>query len=400
MSTTGSTDALDQLLTDALSPGRIPTAAGTWSAVERSLMVRRQHTGRRALLRVALVVGVLFLAGAATAVAGSADVRDYLSGRATMRGGQIKDGKVASLYPMPSFHVFQPGRLPEGYRLVALGQRPEPIALGPIALPRPDDVMALGRIEGEDVPPEVVQHALARAEHHLDTTAGSVLALVYVAGTLQTLELVEQSAGNRRLPGGSPVQIRGIPATVSQRDGRTVIAWIEQGTLVQLHATAGQSDAMRIAEGTQVSALAPFDTTVLDREPRGANPESVALSERVESVDRPSVSREQITERCGIWDPNLYAEDRSPTEASRQAFCVAQAALGRPASEIGGWATSRPTWGELAARLRLDLRIGPPSTTRVWSVQMELPQSRSAYVVVLDAATGEPYLTIRLRPGS
>ena len=140
--------------------------------------------------------------------------------------------------------------------------------------------------------------------------------------------------------------------------------------------------------------LAPFETTEAGQHlPHPQfTPTGITLAQRVDTVEAPKASREVIRDRCGVWD----GDPGSLAEISEQARCVARVAMG--VDEIkGSSGTSRRNWREEAERLGLDPALGPSGNPMIWSVQFEFSEGRSL-VVVLDAATGEPYLIVRLRP--
>src|SRR4051812_18527509 len=99
-------DRIEQLLSEYLRPRETPPSAATWQRIQRAVAADVPMALRRPLLSAGVVLAALCLLGLATAVAASTDLRDYLSGRAVMRGGQIRDGRLASLFPLSSFTVF------------------------------------------------------------------------------------------------------------------------------------------------------------------------------------------------------------------------------------------------------------------------------------------------------
>jgi hypothetical protein len=78
-----------------------------------------------------------------------------------------------------------------------------------------------------------------------------------------------------------------------------------------------------------------------------------------------------------------------------QVHCAARLAAGI-SQDQGGWGYDLSSWAAAAARLGLDPARGPAGDPQVYLVQLDVSE-HGGWVVVLDAATAEPYLVAPLR---
>jgi len=115
-------------------------------------------------------------------------------------------------------------------------------------------------------------------------------------------------------------------------------------------------------------------------------------------VEAPDGLPPGASERCGAWNAELYRTD--PPASFAQATCVARLVAG--VGEGTSSALSRLSWREAAEGLGLGAAGGPatpPGNPTVWLARLggaphEPPGS--GRVVVLDTATGRPYVLVTL----
>jgi hypothetical protein len=395
-------DDLEHQLRATLQPPELPPVAETWRRLQPRL--GRQRVERRRLgtpLRVALAVVVLLVLSSSLALASSSDLRDYLSdvasGRASMVGGQVTDSGIRSLYPAPRYTILQPSTLPDGWGFVGYGYHPAPVEVGPVNVPRPDGVIIFSRIAGRDVPGDVVSKANARTRQLLSQTPGQVLALLYAREQQQLAEVVERPVSSD-LPVGEPTTVHGLAAVRVSDGGREMVAWVEQGTLLEVSTTTGRAETARLADAVQVTLLVPFQKTEAGRQLLSASPTppaspDVPLSHRVGPLAIPLGTREEIVRQCG-WAPPV--DNQPPSQAGDQVRCAALLAAGLTNPQEG-WGFDFSPWTRAAERLGIDPSAGPAGDPLVYLVHIEVTNYAGS-VVVLDAASGEPYLLVRLLP--
>jgi hypothetical protein len=105
-----------------------------------------------------------------------------------------------------------------------------------------------------------------------------------------------------------------------------------------------------------------------------------------------SLDAEQSEQRCGVWDKE--AQRRLPSW-QEQAICVAMLAAGVDGPVGGSLAVTRSRWGEAADALSVP-RIPGPSPEQ-WVVVVRIGRADGeVFAVILDDATGAPYMLIRL----
>ena len=395
-------DALERQLASRLQPARLPAADEAWEGVQWRLLRRRGARQRRRTLavRVALAAAALLVVSTSLALAASPELRDYaadvLSGRATLTGGKVTSSGLESLYPAPRFAILQPSVLPDGWGFVGYGYRPAPVDVGPLNLARPDGVGVFSRIAGRDIPRDVVDEAGTRARRLLADSPGPMLVLLYAQEAGQLAQLVERPAADRPLAAGQATSVHGLPAAFTRQEDREVLAWVEQGTRLEISATTGRAELLRMAEAVRATPLIPFQQTAAGQAVVNppTPPTTVPLSRRVGEREAPRASRQAIVQQCG-WDPDLAA--KPPDVARDQVLCAARLASGMP-NEQGSWGFDVSAWHRAAERLGLDPAAGPAGDPPVYLVQIFDTGEREGRAVVLDAATGEPYLVVQLKP--
>ena len=394
-------DALERQLATRLQPPQLPPVDEAWDGVQ-SRLLRRSARGRPRTLvvQVALAAIALLVVTTGLALAASPELRDYaadvLSGRATLVGGKVTNSGLESLYPAPRFAVLQPSALPNGWGFVGYGYRPGLVDVGPLNLARPDGVSVFSRIAGRDIPRDVVDKAGNRARRLLADSPGPLLVLLYAQDAGQLAELVEHPAEGQRVPTGEEASVRGLPAMFTQQGNREVLTWVERGTRLEISGTTGRAEMLRIADTVRATPLIPFEQTAAGQ--AMTNPPtpltSVPLSQRVGQRETRRASRQAIEQQCG-WNSNVGAE---PPEVARdQVLCAARLASGVP-NDHGSWGFDVSTWHRAAERLGLDPVAGPAGDPPVYLVQIFDAGERAGRAVVLDAATGEPYLVVQLKP--
>jgi hypothetical protein len=394
-------DALERQLATRLQPPRLPPVDEAWAGVQSRLLSRgARRRPRRLVVWVALAAAALLVLTTGLALAASPELRDYaadvLSGRATLVGGKITSSGLESLYPAPRFAVLQPSGLPAGWGFVGYGYRPGPVDVGPLNLARPDGVNVFSRIAGRDIPREVVDEAGNRARRLLAGSPGPLLVLLYDQDAGQLVELGERPATDGPLAAGQATSVHGLPAVFTRRQDREVLAWVEQGTRLELSATTGRAEMLRLAEAVRATPLIPFEQTAAGRALANppTPPTTVPLSRRVGEREAPRASRQAIVQQCG-WHPDLAA--RPPEVARDQVLCAARLASGVP-QDHGSWGFDVSAWHRAAERLGLDAAAGPAGDPPVYLVQIFDTGEGEGRAVVLDAATGEPYLVVQLKP--
>ncbi len=258
----GSSEALARRLGAALREIPPVPASGTWDAIAPALShpTRRPRRSRLALLAAAALV----ILGMVAMAASDADLRvyaaDLASGRGPQVGGRIASGRLASLYPLPPFRVFQPDIPAARLRLVAFAYNPGPLEVGPIALPRPDGVFAYSRIDGQEVPEEWVRSAASRARARLRQRGDPPLVLVYVEADGSLVELVQRGAPREALPAGDATLVQGGPAVfIAGESGESTLATQLGGTSVEITVQGGRAQASAVAARLRAWPLAPFE---------------------------------------------------------------------------------------------------------------------------------------------
>ena len=394
-------DALERRLASRLQPARLPAADEAWQGVQWRVFTRGPRRTRRGLvLRVGVAVLVLLLLTAGLVLA-SPDLRAWLGVAVGMRGTQAR---LDSLSPAPPFTVFQPASLLPGTQLVASGYNPGPSESGAPAssavgasAPRPSISSAARRINGQDVPPNVAEGAQTRVQQLLGAGREAVLVLIYADPAGHTTEVVERPATGRGLPSGEPATVRGQPAMLIRRDERDVLALIDQGTYLEITGSLGRESVLQFANSLQPTPLAPSEQpdagggspAALPTPPAGSQ---VPLAQRVGTRETPRATRQDVIRQCG-W--RSLENGRPPQGSSEQVRCAAGLVAGLAADQ-GSWGFGFSRWSQAAARLGIDPSTGPADDPTVYLAQLDVTEYHGS-VVVLDAASGEPYVVVALK---
>ncbi len=307
-----------------------------------------------------------------------------------------EENRVTTLYPPPPFQVLQPAYLPAGMRLLVVAYNPEPSSSPPEARN-----VSQGSPPGQALSAEIISDAVRRARQLAGDGREATLVLIYAAGPDQFIELVQRPAGDRQRPAGDPATVRDTVAVYTQRDGRDVLTWVDsastvsRSSFVEVYTTLGRDETQRVADHLQ--AIWPGET------PRSPIPTPAPTSTSGNARSRPGkttivapqAGREAIVRACGPWPMPPAPPATSSHEEYGRIACAARLVAG--VSQSNSYGISRGGWREAAARLGLDPAVGPPGDPAVWEVSLAAPDGGGS-VVILAAATGEPYLVVELAP--
>jgi hypothetical protein len=254
------------------------------------------------------------------------------------------------------------------------------------------------RVGGQDLAPTTSERAQARAQELLGGGDEAMLVLVYQDPTGHLVEVRERVAMGQALPNGQPVTVHGQAGVLAQQGDREVLAFVLEGTLVEVSGSADRAGWVALANALQPTTLAPFETTAAGQAMAAATPPAwtrLPLSARLGPAVPAKATRAEIAQQCA-W--NASAASMPPGQAMLQVHCAARLAAGIT-DEQGGWGYDLSPWHEAATRLGVDPVRGPGGDPQVYLVQLDVSE-HGGMVVVLDAATAEPYLVAPLRSAS
>lgn len=419
---------LERRLTARLRPARVLGAEETWARIAPTLDRGGQGRWRvlpalgvacAALLVIAMAGALVFTfqetntggmgsqPGAPTA---TAQRPVAMAGSMAVVEMGTNGSLITGLAPTPPFTVFQPGALPSGMNLIASAYNPAPLGTNQ-PVPATGGIGSIVNGPGPDV--ALMQAATQRSQQLLGDGHEVILALIYAASADDQLELVQRSAAGKMLPAGEPLTVHGLPATKAQRDGRTVITWIEAGTYLEFAVTSPAPERLQLANSLRETTLAA--PTAIPATPvlggpitgggvsgtgggvpaTGAVPawSNVPLSQRRGTVSVPQPDWATITQQCGAWavTPNTTASPSS----FEQVICTARMITGLTGD--GGYGFSFFTWNQAAEQLGLDPATGPASDPQVWLVTMNTLGGEGS-ALVLDAASGTAIVQVQLLP--
>ncbi len=382
-------EEIERKLKSYLRPASVPSVDDIWHDLKNALG-RQRLRHRMPALKVALAVAALLITTTGLALAASPPLREQIETAVGIKGGR---GGISSIQPTPLFQIFQPTLLPQGMQLRVTAYNPGP---GSDTKPRVTIMLSAAvRSEGSGSYDPAVQAAKQRASHLLSEGGGARLVLIYGADQDNVVEVVERAADSRSLPEGIAATVHKQPAVFSQRDGREVLAWIEQGTLVEIYANLDRVDTLRVAEGlrkTDLTALQPRTSsaqTLTDTPPAWVR---TPWAQRVDSVQRSTVSHDAIVQQCGRWNDTRTTYGAQTFD---QAICAARVAAS--VNVVENYGLDRSQWLDLAQRLKVDPALVPDGNRLVWVVQLNISQAGGS-VVVIDVETGQPYMVVTLRP--
>jgi hypothetical protein len=437
---------LERRLAARLRPARVLGAEETWARIAPTLDASRPGQWR-ALPALGIAAGAILVIAMASAlvvtfqetstgglgsqpVAPTATAQPPVAMAGSMAAVQMgaNGSLITTLVPTPPFAVFQPSALPPGMELIATAYNPAPAApnqpipatggagsysQAPIATSQPIPAVsgAGSTLNGPGADPGLMQAAAQRGHQLLGDRQEVALALIYAASADDQIELVQRSASGKALPAGEPLTVHSLPAVKTQRDGRTVITWIEAGTYLEFGVTSPTEARLQLASSLHETALVapepvsatPVAATGAGAPAAGAVPAlpNVPLSQRRGPVTVPRPDWAAITQQCGAWDASLRAT--APQAGTEQLMCVARLITGR--SGDGGYGFSPYAWHQAAKQLGLDPASGPSSDTQVWlaTIYTRSPgvfttQGNAGSALVLDAETGQPIVQVELLP--
>lgn len=385
-------ESMEEGLRTRLRPAAVPPAATIWRRLVPALAARpaRGQTRRR-LLQSGGGAVLAVLATVSIALASSPQLRQQLGALSAVGGS---GNRLTSLQPAPPFTVFQPTTLPDGWQLLVRAYRPDQASSGQThgAVPT---AMLLAAGAGGKGDAALEQAATEGAQQLLATSTTSALVLIYTTGEGQRIDLLEQRAGGRGLPAGTPVALHQTTGVATQVGTDAVLTWVEQGTWLELHTPLGQTAALRFADRLRPSAVTTSGSVHAPPEqPAPATP--IPLSRRVAAVTTPAVTDATLADRCGAWREEPGGQ--LSIAGSQQATCVAKAVVSNAAfSSVG---VSVIPWRDAAAQLGLDPARGPDGNPLVLAVDLEDGAGVAGWQVILDKGTGHPYLVVQLQHGS
>jgi hypothetical protein len=313
---------------------------------------------------------------------------------------------VTGISPAPPFAVFQPTALPTGMELIASAYNPSPLEPNQ---QRPVAGGASSMLNGPGTDPALMQAAVQRSQQLLGDGHEVALVLIYAASADDQIELVQRSAARKALPAGDPLTVHGLAATKTQRDGRTVVTWIEAGTFLELYVTAPTEEPLQLANSLHETALTTPMT--LPATPGIAAPSVInmpaSLTNRRGAVSVPQPDRQAIAQQCGAWDAGVaLPSPRPPTTMPQfttapvpanmqKVACAARLIAG--VSDETNVSVSQLSWSQVAEQLGVDPALWQSSDAQVLLVTLNFSNSGGT-VVVLDAATGTPIVQVQLLP--
>lgn len=290
-------DDLEYQLRAALRPGRLPESSDTWNRIEWRLMRIPPRTTHRSLI-FALTALVLLIATTSVVLATSTAAQEQLR---VLSGLRVSNNRLDGLSPGTPLAIFQPSYLPSGMVLITTAYNSGSAGGGP---PQPSVNSTVSRVGGKDIAPDVVATATRRGNILLSSVSGPIVVLIYADETKRYIEITQQSAGGKSLPKGDTIMLRQLPGTHFHDDGREVIAWAEQGTLIQIATTVARPDAIRVAESLRQTPLTTASPTIGEAPPAWV---TVPLARRVQTVRKITVDVNEAVQRCGTWDPSNHS---------------------------------------------------------------------------------------------
>lgn len=370
-------DHIENRLRLALHPKRFPESSETWDRIERRL-VRTSPCPPRWYWMFALTALVLLTVTTSIVLATSTAAQAQLR---ALTGIAVSNNRLEGVSPRTPLAVFQPTYLPSGTTLVTTAYSAGSAGNAPL---EPSVNSTLSRAGGREITPDVVATATRRGNLYLSNANGPIVVLIFADETKRYIEITQQPAAGKSLPKGDSIMIRRASGVRFQDDGREVIAWVEQGTLIQIATTIARPEAVRVAESLQQTPIAMVQSTISATPPAWV---AVPLARRVQAVRKVAVDRSEVIRACGMWDPSNHG-----ITGYEQVLCAARIVSG---DQSGNFGVDRYPWEQAATRLGIDTSIAPPGNPLVYLVQINV-SDRGGSVVVLDALNGDPYLLVTL----